>query len=162
MSRIKKSAVARREKSALSREKIEKFLKKSKTYLGAIYINSFNKFLVNTKRYSLVIYCNFHWFCIYSTEKTFEIFDPLGFLQKAKCFSAKFFTFLKSHIAGKTLKCNPQIQSRESFFCGYYVVFYIYMRDLGHSFIDILNKFSSNFVKNDSFVVKAVNKMFKR
>ena len=126
MSRIKKLAevaARKKEKSALSREKIEKFLKKSKTYLGAIYINSFNKFLVNTKRYSLVIYCNFHWFCIYSTEKTFDIFDPLGFLQKAKCFSAKFFTFLKSHIAGKTLKCNPQIQSRKSFFCGYYVVF---------------------------------------
>ena len=64
---------ARKKEKPLALRKIEKFLSKSKTYLGAIYLSSFEKLLVKAKKYSLIVHCNNHWFCIYSTEKTFEI-----------------------------------------------------------------------------------------
>ncbi len=146
----------------LSAESIEKYLRKSRTFLGTINIDSFNKLLIKSKTFSLVLYCNFHWFCVYSTKKTFEIFDPMGFLQKRKCITKKFFKFLKTHLVGKIFYCNPKIQSDQSSLCGFYVIFYIYMRDLGHSFIDILRKFSHKFVKNDRFVYTSVRKMFKK
>ena len=149
-------------KNALSLRKIEKYLASSKTYIGAFHLDSFKKLLVKMKRFSAIFYCNFHWFCVYSTEKTFEIFDPLGFLQKSKCLTKKFFKFIKTFITGKIFHSNPQIQSNDSFLCGYYVIFYIYMRDMGHSFSDILRKFSHNLKNNDNFVYKCVRKMFKK
>ena len=143
----------------LSLKNIEKYLKFSKTYMGAVFVKSFNKLLLKTKEYSLVVYCNFHWFCIFCTKHTFEIFDPLGFLQKAKCLNAKFFLFLKTHLKGKLFYCNPQIQSNTSYQCGLYVAFFIRMRELGNSFHEILRKFSKDFRKNDQLVKQYMKKI---
>lgn len=144
----------------LSLKKIERFLKCSPTYIGAIFASSFEKMLLKIEEYSMIVYCNFHWLCIYSTKDTFEIFDPSGFLQKSKCFTKKFFTFLKSHISGKILYCNPKIQSDKSQYCGLYVIFYIKMRDMGYSFRDILRKFSKRLRKNDQLVKEYVEKIY--
>jgi len=148
-----------KENKPLSLKSIEKFLKRSATYIGAISVKKFKNLLVKNERFSLIVYCNFHWFCLYCTRKTVEIFDPLGFLQKTKCLTNQFFSFLRSHIKGKLVYCNPQIQPNSSNKCGLYVIFFIRMRELGFSFFEILSKFSKNFRKNDIKVKKFVNDM---
>ena len=106
---------------------IEKLLSNSKTYLGNFYVDSFKKILLKAKNFSLVFYCQFHWFCVYSTKKTFEIFDPIGFLTKKKCFGRNFLDFLRAHMKNKVVYANPRIQSDKSFLCGLYVIFFIKM-----------------------------------
>ena len=147
-----KNEKAKSEKGPISLENIEKHLRYSRTYLGAVFVKSFKKIILKIDKYSLIVYCNSHWFCVYCTKNTFEIFDPLGFLQKKKCIGKNFLNFLKSHIKGKTLYCNPKVQSDSSYNCGLFVVFFIRMRDMGHSFTDIMRKFSKKFRKNDKLV----------
>ena len=146
----------------LALKKIEKILSKSKTYLGALYLSSFKELLVKAKTYSVIIFCDNHWFCVFSTEKTFEIFDPLGFLQKSKCFSIEFLSFMRAQIGQKILYANPKVQGDDSFACGYFVCFFILSRELGHSFNEIISKFSKNFRKNQTlvklFLAKLTNK----
>ena len=153
---------ARKREKPLALRKIEKFLSKSKTYLGAIYLSSFKKLLVKAKKYSLIVYCNNHWFCIYSTEKTFEIFDPLGFLQKSKCFSEKFLKFIRAQLGQKILYANPKIQSDSSFACGYFVSFFVLSRDIGHSFNEIISKFTKNYRKNQLLVKSFLHKLYRK
>jgi len=140
-------------------ETIENCLKCSPTYIGAIFAKSFKKLLLKLDQFSIVVYCKFHWLCIYSTKETLEIFDPSGFLEKSKCFGQKFLDFLKSHISGKFLYCNPKVQSDSSKYCGLYVIFYIKMRDMGYKFRDILRKFSKKYRKNDQLVKAYVEKL---
>ena len=157
-----KSKGGRKREKPLALRKIEKFLSKSKTYLGAIYLSSFEKLLVKAKKYSLVVHCDNHWFCIYSTDKTFEIFDPLGFLQKSKCFNDKFLSFIRSQLGRKILYANPKIQSDSSFSCGYFVSFFVLSRDLGHSFNEIISKFTKNYRKNQHLVKTFLSNLLRK
>ena len=156
----RKSIKKRNKNGPLSLKQIELYMKSCHSYLGALFVKSFKNLLLKVKKYSLIVYCNAHWFCIYSTRTTFEIFDPLGFLQKSNCLSMNFMSFLKTHIKGKILYCNPKIQSDNSNYCGFYVIFFIRMREMGHSFVEILRKFSKNFQKNDSLVQLYVKKIY--
>jgi len=144
---------------SLNLKTIEIYLKSSPTYLGAIYSDSFKHLTVKHNRFSIVVYCKHHWFCLYCTAKTFEIFDPLGFLQKIHCTPQSFFHFLQSHIQGKVLYSNPQIQAKKANTCGYYVILFICLRDMGYSYFDILNLFSNNFPTNDKRVKELVSKL---
>ena len=145
----------------LSLRDIEFYLKSSKTYLGAFYLDSFKNYLIKTEKYSLVIYCNFHWFCIFVSKNSFEIFDPLGFLKKKDCFSNSFLNFIKIHLGSKVLYANPKLQSDQSNACGYFVIFFILNRELGYSFNEILSKFTKSYTKNQLLVKHFVNKLYK-
>ena len=145
----------------LSLKKIDKYLKKSNSYLGAFYLDSFKNCLIKKTQFSLVFYCDNHWFCIFSTPTTFEIFDPLGFLKKKECFSNDFLQFIKNHLGTKVLYANPKLQSDESLSCGYFVVFFILNRDIGYSFNEILTKFTKSYSKNQLLAKLFVNKLFK-
>ena len=137
---------------ALSLKEIEKLMSKSSTYIGALFLDSFEHLLVKAKTFSIIIYCDYHWFCIFSTPETFEIFDPLGFLQKSKCINSTFINFLKVQLGRKVLYANPQIQSNTSSACGLFVSFFILNRECGLSFNEILSKFSKNFKRNERLV----------
>ena len=150
------------ERKPLALKKIEKILSRTKYYLGAIYLSSFKDLVVKAKKYSLIIHCDNHWFCIFSSEKTFEIFDPLGFLQKSKCFSDKFLSFIRAQIGSKILYSNPKIQSDHSSACGYFVCFFLLSRELGHSFNEIISKFSKNYRKNQVLVKQFLHKIMKK
>ena len=137
---------------ALSLYSIEKLISDSTTYIGSFYLTAFRNLLIKAKTYSIVVHCDNHWFCLFSTPKTFEIFDPLGFLQKSECLSSTFIQFLKTQLGKKVLYANPQVQSNKSFACGYFVSFFIVNREAGLSFNEIMSKFSKNFQKNERLV----------
>ena len=146
-------------KLPLNLKNIEKYLKCSRTYIGSIFANSFKKILLKIDEYSIIVNCKLEWFCIYSTKNTFEIFDPSGVLNKMKLFGKKFLSFLKCHTSGKILYCNPKLQSKSSKYCSLYIIFYIKMREMGHSFQDILRKFSKKYKKNDKLVKQYMDKI---
>lgn len=145
----------------LTASEITAYLKTCSSFLGCFTLKQFKDLLIKLKTFSVVINCDAHWFCIFSTEQTLEIFDPLGFLQKKKCLKKSFINFLKIHVTGKVLYSNPKIQSEKSFACGFYVIFYIRMREMGHSFLEIYHKFGKRFRKNDRLVTEFVQRLNK-
>lgn len=153
----KEEKVVARKTNPLSLEQIERFLSDSTTYIGSFYLDSFKNLLLKSRTYSIVIYCQHHWFCIFSTPRSFEIFDPLGFLQKSECINDIFMQFLKLQMGKKVLYANPKIQSDKSFACGYFVIFFILNREAGLSFNEILSKFSKNYKKNEMLVKLFLN-----
>ena len=160
--RKKDQRVADKKIDSLSLEQIEKLISNSKTYIGSIYLESFKNLLIKAKTYSLIVNCNRHWFCIFSTPETFEIFDPLGFLQKSGCIDSSFMDFLKIQLGRKILYANPKIQSDSSFACGLFVAFFILHRESGLTYNEILSKFSKHYKKNEMLVrLFFDNKMWK-
>ena len=143
----------------LSLAKIEFFLSKSKSYLGAIYLNSLKNFVVKSHVFSFLVYCNNHWFALYSTPTSFEIFDSLGFMNSKKCFSKSFLDFLSNQSGHKNLKASHTLQPTNSHLCGVYALYFILQRDNGYSFDDIMANFSANLNCNDSLMSRFWNKL---
>ena len=143
----------------LSLAKIEPFLSKSTSYLGAIYLNSFKKLVVKSHVFSFLVYCNNHWFALYSTPSSFEIFDSLGFMNSRKCFTQGFLDFLSNQSGHKNLKASHTLQPTNSRLCGVYALYFILQRDNGYSFDDIMNNFSANRNCNDSLMSRFWNKI---
>ena len=64
-------------------QSVAKSLKKSKTFVGIF--SHLDKFVIKAKKFSFLLICKFNVVCFYVTRRTFEIFDPAGFLKTMKC-----------------------------------------------------------------------------
>ena len=156
--RIKRKRKNIRE-SILPLAEIEKYLINSKTYLGAIYVSSFKKLIVKSRCFSFLVYCRNHWFVIYSTNNTLEIFDSLGFLKTKSCVTKNVLSFIRNLTGSKNLKASHSVQSTQSTLCGVYSLYYILERDNGKSFEQIMDTFSSVKTDNDLLMERFYNKI---
>jgi len=138
---------------------INLYLAFSKTFLGIPKLKSFSHIKIKSNHFSVVLHCRQHWVAIYSTKKSFEIFDSLGFLNIKNCLGKNVLTFISTYASGKNIKCNHTVQSSKSNLCGLFCVYYITRRDQGHSFEKIMSSFSSNLNHNDSLVLNFINKL---
>ena len=145
--------------SILPLRELEKNLKGSPSYLGAIYVSSFKSLVVKSRRYSFLIYCNHHWIVLYCTENNIEIFDSLGFLTTKSCVTQNVLNFIRNQIGSRNFKANRTIQSSSSKLCGIYALYYILKRDNGYSFDKIMNNFTNNLTDNDNLMRRFFNKL---
>jgi hypothetical protein len=127
----------------LNAKQIDNSLYCSPSYLGAIDMITFKNIIVNVPCFFFVVNCFNHWFSIYYTPKTFEIFDSLGFLETKGCISHNLLKFVAQRIGHKELKTTPSLQSETSTLCGIYFVNFIRQRDQGYTFDQILKKIHS-------------------
>ena len=139
----------------LNAKQIDNLLYCSPSYLGAIDMISFKNMIVNVPCFSFVVNCSNHWFSIYSTPKTFEIFDSLGFLETKGCISHNLLKFVARQIGHKELKATPPLQSKTSTLCGIYCVYFIRQRDQGYTFDQILKKFTQK-TKNEKRMIQFI------
>ena len=114
--------------------KLTKDLRKSKTYVGCF--SQFDNFLIKAKKYSFILVCKFHIVCFYVTEKTFEIFDPAGFLRTLKRLKLKTVRKLKSLQQNKEILCNSTTKKICSILCSKFIK----LRDAGNSFTSSIKK----------------------
>lgn len=145
-------------KRNLSAVEIESYLKKSKTYLGIIYVSSFKSLTVKANCFSFIVYCTNHWFVIYCCDKSIEIFDSLGFLDTKGCVPNNLLLFIHSHIGTKNFKASHTVQPPDSQLCGIYSLYYILMRDKGYTFEQIMDTFSKDLKENDLLMQRFINK----
>jgi len=146
-------------KNVLPLSDIEKYLRRSASYLGAIYVSSFKNLVVKAKCYSFLIYCKHHWIVLYCTKDSVEIFDSLGFLKTKSCITNNVLNFIKNQIGSKNFKSNHTIQSPTSQLCGIYSLYYILKRDNGHTFEQIMKTFTDNLLENDALMLRYFNKL---
>jgi len=98
-----------------------------------------------------------HWVVIFlqKNSKYIEYFDSLG-----KRPSKRFVDFMSQ--SGKSILCNiKRFQSKLSYACGYYCLYFIYLRCRYNDFYSIVNNFSSNLNKNEKYVIDYVNHSYK-
>lgn len=93
-----------------------------------------------------------HWVCFYATSyQPMEYFDSYGFPPKDD--------FL--NILGEDyLRSTKFVQHPLSAMCGQYCIFYIYMRAIGTSMIDIIQMFDDNTLLNDVKVNRIIEEVF--
>ena len=131
-------------------------------YLGAVcaadqlpplHIQNPKLFIVNTQTSDLP---GSHWVCFFLSEKgPPEFFDSLG--QTPQYYQENFENFLVNHGYNYLINSCP-VQSPNSTACGYFCLFYAYLRCRGYSFENIMSKFSVLHLENNTdLVIKYVN-----
>ena len=95
-----------------------------------------------------------HWIALRISQKSLEIFDPLGFNVNRWPGKIPYFLlhFLHKFSIHRRVYISKEIQPDNSTLCGFYCIFFLYYR-LSHTFTDCLKPFSlTNLGKNDDIL----------
>ena len=115
-------------------QSVVKSLKKSKTYVGMF--SHFDKFIIKAKKFSFLLVCKMNVVAFYVTRKTFEIFDPSGFLNTLKCLKSDITCKLASFAQDKEILCNSKLKD----VCPSVFTKFIKLRDSGTSYVRAIKK----------------------
>ena len=88
-----------------------------------------------------------HWVCYRNLDSVVEYFDPFGLIMPNEAL-----IFLSS--SGKQIVYSlDEIQNRNTVFCGYWCLYYLFERQRGNSILDIIHNpyFDSD---NSDFIIK--------
>ena len=100
-----------------------------------------------------------HWLAIRVDKRSVEIFDPLGFkLDKWPSIPLPLIDFVRKISYRRKLLLSRELQSKNSFLCGFYCVFYFLSREIS-SFHSIVNCFSHDLSKNDRILKSLLYKI---
>ena len=114
--------------------KIARSLRKSKSFVGIF--SHLDDFVIKAKRFSFILVCKLNIVCFYVTEKTFEIFDPSGFLKTMRCLKRKILCKLASFARDKDFCCNDLTKT----VCVSIFSQFVKLRDAGNSFFATIKK----------------------
>ena len=113
---------------------VVKSLKPSKTFVGVF--SHLDRFVIKAREFSFLLVCKTKIVCFYVTGKTFEIFDPSGFLCTIKHFKRNLLCKLASFAQNKKFMCNTETGN---ICCSAFALF-IKFRDSGLSFYNSIKK----------------------
>ena len=113
---------------------VERNLSSSKTFVGTF--SYLDRFVIKAKKFSFFLICKLNIVCFYVTRKTFEIFDPNGFLDTMKHLKEKVLCKLASFAQNKEVYCNAKKKN----VCSFIFASFIKLRDSGLSFFRTIKK----------------------
>ena len=91
-----------------------------------------------------------HWITIRISKSHVELFDSLGLIHH-NCLSTDILAFIQRFAVSRTFIFNKPIQPRNSILCGFYSIFYVFVRQ--HcSFKSIESFFSYKLSDNDAII----------
>ena len=89
-----------------------------------------------------------HWVCVFSPNSSHpEFFDSLGRAPSAYSDAIPIF------LGEKYVYNSIRLQAPNSSTCGLYCLYYLYHRLRGHTFFEILDRFSKDLEHNDALVI---------
>ena len=115
-------------------QNVAKRLKKSITFIGCF--SYLDNFVIKAKEFSFFLACKFNIVCFYVTKKTFEILDPLGFINTMKTLRSETLCKLMSFAQTKKILCNVKSKN----VCPSMFEAFIKLRDSGISFVTAIKK----------------------
>ena len=142
----------------LSAQKIQKILNCCKSFLGCFASDQLESlslsffpctFIVNTDKDGM---SGTHWICIRISKRKVEMFDSLGLIYENKL-PIEILTFLQRFAVSRDIKFNKRLQSDWSFLCGFYCIFFIFLRQFC-SFGQIQKYFVDDLNKNEKIITK--------
>ena len=113
---------------------VVKSLKSSKTFVGIF--SHLDRFVIKARNFSFFLVCKTKIVCFYVTGKTFEIFDPSGFLRTIRSLKRDLLCKLASLAQNKKILCNTNIKD----ICYSVFALFIKFRDSGLSFYQSIKK----------------------
>ena len=149
---------AKKQKQGLSNKKIEKILNCCKSFIGCFACDQLESLALNHFPCTLIVNTDTlnqpgsHWIVIRVSRLKVEMFDSLGLLYENRI-PVPILAFIQRFLISRTLKFNQRIQPDSSVLCGFYCVFFIFLRQLC-SFRKISLMFNDDFVKNDQLITK--------
>ena len=147
---IKKAQI---KNQGLSTKKIKEILNCSRSFAGcfacdeleSLSLRSFPIYLiVNTDKRGM---SGKHWVAIRVSKSHVELFDSLGLLHNNRL-PTEILAFIQRFSISRTFVFNKPIQPRNSVLCGFYCIFYIFIRQYC-TFNLIQSFFDTNLSQND-------------
>ena len=149
---------AKKQKQGLSNKKIEKILNCCKSFIGCFACDQLENLALNHFPCTLVVNTDTlnqpgsHWLVIRISKTKIEMFDSLGLIYENKL-PLPILVFIQRFAVSRSFKFNKRVQPDSSVLCGFYSLFYIFLRRFC-SFRKIQLMFCDDFVKNDHLVTK--------
>ena len=148
---------AKKQNKGLSLEKIEKILNCCKSFIGCYASDQLENLsitffpctlIVNTDKLGM---SGSHWICFRISKRKVELFDSLGLIYENKL-PIEILRFIQRFAVSRTFKFNRRLQPDSSILCGFYCIFFIFLRQFC-SFSNIQSMFSEP-TKNDELIIK--------
>jgi len=147
-------------KEGLSTKFLNKTFKNMDNFIGVFPLDGLERLSISNLPVKFIINLDLsnkpgsHWIGIYITDKIIEIYDSLGFKNSNwGCNPKRIKHFLRKYRNTHHFFITPQLQSKQSFLCGFYCIyFFIFRKKL--SFNTCLDTFSSNLTTNDKLVLE--------
>ena len=149
---------AKKQNQGLSLQKIEKILNCCKSFIGCYASDQLEKISINQFPCTLIVNTDehgmkgSHWICFRISKQKVELFDSLGLIYENKL-PIKILEFVQRFAISRSFKFNKRVQPDSSVLCGFYCVFFIFLRQFC-SFRNIQLWFCDTFAKNDNLIIK--------
>ena len=147
---------AENENQGLSTKKIQKILNCSDSFAGCFARDE----LINLSLCSYPVYLivntdnrgkrGKHWITIRLSQSHVELFDSLGLIHH-NCLPIEILAFIQRFAVSRTFIFNKRIQPQNSILCGFYSIFYVFVRP-NCSFKTIESFFSNKLSKNEAII----------
>ena len=128
-------------------------------YLGTFEISELDHLNIVKNDIGFIVIEQEHAVAVYITEKSIEVFDPLG-LGNSAVFSP-ICAFLAEHLPCKSLQISAKFQSDLSNSCAKFCLIFLYLRCHGYPFHTVHNLFSCDLVSNEHKVDALFDSLFK-
>ena len=142
----------------LSSQKIEKILNCCKSFIGCFASDQLENLSLASFPCTLIVNTDYtgtagsHWICFRISKRTIEMFDSLGLIYDNKL-PKEILAFIHRFLITRKLKFNERLQPDSSLLCGFYCIFFIFLR-LHCSFKNIHSYFGENLLTNDDLIIK--------
>ena len=123
-----------------------------KNFAGILKLNDLDEISIFNFPISFISVLDNHWFAVFVSRESIEIFDSLG--PESKLFQNNHLNeFLCNNLINRNLKIFRQVQDVGSVYCGQFVLLFLKLR--AHmTFDEISTVFSNDFTENDKLVIK--------
>ena len=147
---------AENENQGLSTKKIQKILNCCDSFAGCFARDELSSLSLCSFPVYLIVNTDIrgkrgkHWITIRISKSHVELFDSLGLIHY-NCLPTDILAFIQRFAISRTFIFNKPIQPRNSILCGFYSIFYVFVRQ--HcSFESIESFFSYKLSDNDAII----------
>lgn len=149
---------AKKQKQGISSKEIEKILNCCKSFIGCFASNQLESLSLSSFPCTLIVNTDTtgmpgsHWICFRIGKKTLEMFDSLGLVLDNRL-SIEILRFIQRFSISRKFKFNERLQPDSSILCGFYCIFYIFLRQFC-TFKRIKSLFGDDLNANDDVIIK--------
>ena len=147
---------AENENQGLSTKKIQKILNCCNSFAGCFARDELCSLSLCSYPVYLIVNTDIrgnrgiHWITIRISQSHVELFDSLGLIHHNRL-PIDILAFIQRFAVSRTFIFNKPIQPRNSIFCGFYSIFYVFVRHYC-SFKTIESFFSRKLLENDAII----------
>ena len=149
---------AQKQNQGLSLQKIQELLNCCKSFIGCYASDQLENISINHFPCTLIVNtdeCGMkgsHWISLRISKRKVELFDSLGLIYENKL-PLTILSFIQRFAISRSFKFNKRLQPDSSVLCGFYCIFFIFLRQFC-SFRSIQLWFHDTFIMNDKLIIK--------